>query len=107
MSASNNLSFREEIEIGVSIASELIDLVWEGKVSSSEIRSTLREVVEEEGVGHTDDFFVDKVTAIYRSRFGLGRLRKSPVLKHVLDDLPHTGRKELPKLFSPPVSDAH
>jgi hypothetical protein len=24
----------------------------------------------EEGIGHTDDFFVQKVTAFYRDRFG-------------------------------------
>jgi hypothetical protein len=70
MSAINYLTPREELEIGVSISAELIDLIYDIKVTTSEIRSTLREVVEVEGAGHTDDFFIEKVTAIYRNRFG-------------------------------------
>jgi hypothetical protein len=64
------LTFLEEFKIGVSIAAELIDLIYYDKVTTSEIRSTLRDVVMEEGIGHTDDFFVQKVTAFYRDRFG-------------------------------------
>jgi hypothetical protein len=60
------LSHREELMIGVSIASELIDLIQDRKICPSEIRTALREVVEEEGIGHTNDFFVERVVARLR-----------------------------------------
>jgi|688.fasta_scaffold783329_1 hypothetical protein len=41
------LPAREEVEIGVMIASELIELIYDEKLTPSEILSTLREVVEE------------------------------------------------------------
>jgi hypothetical protein len=69
MPAINHLSPREELELGVAISAELIDLIYDGKVHTSEIRSTLLEIVEAEGVGHTDEYFIEKVTAIYRNRF--------------------------------------
>jgi hypothetical protein len=53
------LSPREELEIGVMIAGELIELVHDGKVSTSEIRSYLRDVVSEVGIGHTDNELCD------------------------------------------------
>ena len=53
------LTAREEIEIGVAIASELIDYVWDGKLSSREIRLELREVVREIGNGHTDEHLAE------------------------------------------------
>ena len=53
------LSHREELEIGVMIASELIDYLWDGKLSSSEIREMLREVVREIGIGHTDEHLAE------------------------------------------------
>lgn len=53
-SAHNMLSFREEVEIGVMISSELMDLIQAGHLDSSEVRTTLREVVAEVGIGHTD-----------------------------------------------------
>lgn len=48
------LSAREEIEIGVMVASELSDLVQEGEVNNDFIRFILREVTQEIGIGHTD-----------------------------------------------------
>jgi hypothetical protein len=50
------LSFREELEIGVMIASDeaIVDYVLAGRLDTSEIRATLREVVQEVGVGYTD-----------------------------------------------------
>ena len=48
------LSPREELEIGVMIAGELIELIYDDKITTSEIRSTLREVVEEIGIGYDD-----------------------------------------------------
>ena len=53
------LSHREELEIGVAIASELIDYVWDGKLSQSEIREELRQVVREIGIGHTDEHLAE------------------------------------------------
>ena len=59
------LSFREELEIGVMIsASEgIVDYVLAGRLDTSEIRSTLREVVQEVGIGHTDDHLADLTVA--------------------------------------------
>jgi len=59
------LPFREELEIGVMISSseELIDYVLAGKLDTSEIRSTLREVVQEVGIGHTDEHLTDLTIA--------------------------------------------
>lgn len=53
------LSHREALEIGVAIASELIDYVWDGKLSQSEIREELRQVVREIGIGHTDEHLAE------------------------------------------------
>lgn len=64
------LSAREELEIGVMIASELIGLIYEDKITSSEIRSTLREVVEEIGIGHTDEHLAS--VTVHRIRHNLG-----------------------------------
>jgi hypothetical protein len=64
------LSPREELEIGVMIASELIELIYKEKITSSEIRSILREVVEEIGIGHTDDHLVS--VTVHRIRHNLG-----------------------------------
>ena len=61
---------REELEIGVMIASELIELIYEDKISPSEVRSTLREVVEEIGIGHTDGHLAS--VTIHRIRHNLG-----------------------------------
>lgn len=68
--ASKQLSPREELEIGVMIASELIELIYEDKITPSEIRSTLREVVEEIGIGHTDRHLA--IATIHRIRHNLG-----------------------------------
>jgi hypothetical protein len=59
MTAATELTFREEIEIGVMIASELIDYILAGKIDSSEIRAALREVVAEQGNGHTDEVLAE------------------------------------------------
>lgn len=64
------LTPREELEIGVMIAGELIELIYDDKLTTSEIRSTLREVVEEIGIGH-DDGHLASVT-INRIRHNLG-----------------------------------
>lgn len=70
MNLRQTLSSREEVEIGVMIASELIELIYEDKITPSEIRSTLREVVEEIGIGHTDEHLASVV--IHRIRHDLG-----------------------------------
>ena len=59
MTAAAELTFRKELEIGVMIASELIEYVDAGKLDSSEIRATLREVVAEQGIGHTDEVLTE------------------------------------------------
>jgi len=64
------LSPREELEIGVMIAGELIELIYEDKITTSEIRSTLREVVDEIGIGHTDDHLAS--VTVHRIRHTLG-----------------------------------
>jgi hypothetical protein len=56
------LSPREELEIGVMIASELIEYIYEGKLDPSEIREALREVVREIGNGHTDRHLAEVTT---------------------------------------------
>ena len=61
---------RQELEIGVMIAGELIDLIYDGKISTSGIRSALREVVEEIGSGHTDEHLA--TVTIHRIRHNLG-----------------------------------
>ena len=67
------LSAREELEIGVAIASELIDCVWDGKLSQSEIRLELRQVVREIGIGHTDEHLAE--VTVQRLRHNLaGRI---------------------------------
>lgn len=73
---SSNFSFishREELELGVMIASEFMPEIHDGKLDSSMIRSALREVVEEIGAGHTDDVLVEKtvqhIKQIYSSVF--------------------------------------
>ncbi len=60
------LSAREENELCVSIAGELIDLLDNGAVSHSEIRNSLRECVLINGNGHTDDYFVNHVVNYLR-----------------------------------------
>lgn len=73
MTTTSTLSARKELEIGVAIASELIDYLWDGKLTSNEIRETLREVVREVGIGHTDEYFAEMV--IHRLRHDLaGRI---------------------------------
>jgi hypothetical protein len=62
MTAAAELTFRKELEIGVMIASELIEYVDAGKLDSSEIRATLREVVAEQGTGHTDEYLAEVTT---------------------------------------------
>jgi hypothetical protein len=64
------LSPRKELEIGVMVAGELIELIYDEKITTSEIRSTLREVVEEIGTGY-DDGHLASVT-INRIRHNLG-----------------------------------
>lgn len=64
------LTPREELEIGVMIAGELIELIYDEKITTSEIRSTLREVVEEIGNGHTDEHLA--TVTIHRIRHNLG-----------------------------------
>lgn len=64
------LTFREENEIGLMIAGELIELVFNEQLNSSEIKSTLREVVNEIGIGHTDEHL--KSVTIQRILHNLG-----------------------------------
>lgn len=70
MAATRFLSFREQVEIGVSVSAELSDLILDGKVTTCEIRETLKVVAEKEGIGHPDAFFIEKVSEIFRNRFG-------------------------------------
>lgn len=73
MAPITTLTAREELEIGVAIASELIDYVWDGKLSQSEIREELRQVVLEIGNGHTDEHLAE--VTIQRLRHDLaGRI---------------------------------
>jgi len=73
MAPITTLTPREELEIGVMIASELIDYVFDGKLDSSEIRETLREVVREIGNGHTDKHLAE--VTVQRLRHNLaGRI---------------------------------
>jgi hypothetical protein len=55
------LSWREENEVHTAIAGELADMVEDGKVTHQEIRKRLRFLVNQVGIGHTDDYFVDIV----------------------------------------------
>ena len=64
------LSTREEVEIGVMIAGELIELIYNEKITPYEIRYTLREVVDEIGSGHTDEHLA--TVTIHRIRHNLG-----------------------------------
>ena len=64
------LSPRKELHIGVMIAGELIELIYDEKITTSEIRSTLREVVEEIGIGHADIHLA--TVTIHRIRHNLG-----------------------------------
>jgi hypothetical protein len=64
------LSPREEIEITVMICGELSDYIFDNKLHTGEIRSTLREVVEEIGIGHTDDHLAN--VTVHRIRHNLG-----------------------------------
>lgn len=56
--AQSMLSPREELEIGLMVCDKLKDLLFSGKLSPSEVRSELREVVQEVGVGYTDEDLV-------------------------------------------------
>lgn len=67
MAASNHLSVREENEICVSIAGELSEEIENGKATHQQIREYLKECVAMYGIGHTDDFFVEKV--VFRVRW--------------------------------------
>jgi hypothetical protein len=60
------LTAREELEIGVMIASELIEYIHDGILDSSEVRSTLREVVAEIGNAHTDEHLAEVTVARIR-----------------------------------------
>ena len=55
------LTPRKELSIGFDImaSKELSELVYDRKLDSSEVRETLREVVQEVGVGHTDARLVE------------------------------------------------
>lgn len=66
----DTLSQRKEIQICVMITGELIDLVYDEKITPSEIRSALREVVEEIGTGHTDEHLAS--VTIHNIRHNLG-----------------------------------
>lgn len=68
----STLSHREENEIGVMIASNLIEYIFDGKLTPLQIHNTLREVVEEIGIGHTDGHlvFVTQNRIIYNLREG-------------------------------------
>jgi hypothetical protein len=59
MTAITTLTARQELEIHVAIGSELFDYVFDGKLASSEITETLREVVREIGNGHTDEYLTE------------------------------------------------
>ena len=63
------LSPREELDIGVMVSSELMFLIQEGKLTSSDVRSALREVVQEVGIGHTDDCLVELTVHRIRQEF--------------------------------------
>lgn len=48
---------RKELELGFDIiasSEQIFDLVYSGKIDPSEVRETLRELVQEVGVGYTD-----------------------------------------------------
>jgi S-adenosylmethionine synthetase len=64
------LSIREENEIGVMVASNLIDHIFDECVTPLQIRNTLREIVEEIGIGHTNGHlaFVTQNRIIYKLR---------------------------------------
>lgn len=55
----NYLSLREELEIGLMVADSLVNFVRKGVISTSEIRSALRDVVKEVGSTHPDDYLVE------------------------------------------------
>lgn len=61
MLAYTSLTIREENELHVAIASNLIDHVSDGTISHLTIRESLRSTMATIGVGHTDDFIVQKV----------------------------------------------
>jgi hypothetical protein len=52
---------RKVLSIGFDImcSKELFELVYDRKLEPSEVRETLREVVQEVGVGHTDARLVE------------------------------------------------
>lgn len=55
------LSPRKELEIGFDAMchSALFELVYDRKIDPSEVRCALREVVQEVGIGHTDEHLVE------------------------------------------------
>lgn len=55
MAATNQLSVREENEICVAIAGELVDDIENGRVTHQQIREYLKECAAMYGNGHTDD----------------------------------------------------
>ena len=59
------LSFPKEVQIGIMVSSdeEIIDYVLAGRLDTSEIRSTLREVVQEVGIGYTDRHLAELTVA--------------------------------------------
>jgi hypothetical protein len=70
MTMTDFLPPRKEFEIGVMVAGELIEFIYDEKITPSEIRSTLREVVEEIGIEY-DDGHLASVT-IHRILHDLG-----------------------------------
>ncbi len=64
MTAAPELTFRKELEIGVMITSGelIVDYVLAGRIDSSEIRYFLRRVVNEIGIGHTDEYLAEVTT---------------------------------------------
>jgi len=59
MKVTEMLSPREEAEIGVIVATRLMLLLYGRELAPSEIQSTLREVVEEAGITHSDEYLAE------------------------------------------------
>lgn len=56
------LSPSQEADLGLVIAFEFMDEIRAGRLCPSEIRETLREVVNEIGADHTNKYLVDVAT---------------------------------------------
>jgi hypothetical protein len=63
LAAIGTLTPREELEIGVMIATEFMPQIHDGKLDSSEVREALREVVREVGIGYPDCILAEKTVA--------------------------------------------